>query len=78
MNIPTPPEDIDRLRGLGFSALTYPYVLPIEEEELARAQSSLAKGTIPYALVWHTDNEVEIWTIAECETPSEEEEAFAN
>ena len=61
MSIPTTQEEIERLKLIGFRPLTYPYVLPMEEEELERCRAQLK--TEPYALVWHTDNEVEVWTV---------------
>ena len=61
MSIPTTPDEIERLKLIGFRALTYPYVLPMEEEEFEAAKAQLHPE--PYALVWFTDSEVEIWTV---------------
>ncbi len=61
MSIPTSPEEIERLKLIGFNPLTYAYVLPMEEEEFERAKAQL--GPEPYALVWHDSSEVEIWTV---------------
>jgi hypothetical protein len=67
VTIPTPENDIEFMRKLGFKPLTFPYLLPIEEEEFAGAVDNLSRGNIPYSLVYFTDNEVEIWTIPEFE-----------
>lgn len=68
MSIPTTQEEIDRLTMIGFRPLTFPYCLPMEEEEFERAKDQL--GHEPFALVWHTEDEVEIWTV---HTPEDEE-----
>ncbi len=59
----TSPEEIQRLRFIGFRPLTYPYLLPLEEEEFERARAQLAKDFVPHVLVYHTQDEVEIWTV---------------
>lgn len=59
----TPQENINSLRMIGFRPLTYPYVLPMEEEDFEACKAQLAKGFIPYAEVWYDDTEVEVWTI---------------
>ena len=63
MSIPTSPEEIERLKLIGFRALTYPYILPNEEEEFERCRAQLVKGNVPYATIYYTDTEVEIWTV---------------
>ena len=67
MSIPTSPEEIERLRLIGFRPLTYPYILPNEEEEFERCVHQLAKGFVPYATIYYTDTEVEVWTVHSAE-----------
>ena len=61
MSIPTTSEEIERLRLIGFNPLTFPYVLPMEEEEFENAKAQLKDE--PFALVWTAPDEVEIWTV---------------
>ncbi len=74
MSIPTSKEEIERLRLIGMHPLTFPYVLPMEEEEFERAKAQLAGE--PYALVWYDDTEVEIWTVHTPLEPDDMEDGF--
>jgi len=71
----TSQKTIDFLKFEGYVPLTYPYVLPMQEEEFACARALLAKDdNVLWAEVWHADNEVELWTIPLHDVKPEEKE----
>ena len=53
----------EKLIEQGFQALTYPYILPYEEEMFESALEHLRRSEIPYAILELSENEKEIWTI---------------
>lgn len=61
----------EQLIAQGFRALTFPYILPYEEEMFESALAHLRRSEIPYAILELSENEKEIWTIPN--VPPEEE-----
>jgi hypothetical protein len=62
----------EQLIEQGFTALTYPYILPYEEEMFENAVAQLRRSEIPFAILDLSENEKEIWTVAEKPIEAEE------
>lgn len=53
----------EQLIAQGFQALTFPYILPYEEEMFENALARLRDSEIPHAVLDLSENEKEIWVV---------------
>lgn len=64
----------EQLIEQGFKSLTYPYILPYEEEMFESAIANLRRSEIPFAILELSINEKEIWTIPNHAVEPEEQD----